>query len=169
MTRNDAIGHHLIGYFSKEKYSSEDYNVACILTLPQYQRMGYGKMLISFSYELSKIEKKVGSPEKPLSDLGLLSYRSYWTDVILDILYNFSAEITVQEISEATSITCDDIMNTLHVNEMIKTYKGQFIICLGKKDIEYHERNMKKNKVKIDPDFIDWVPPKFSSSQLRFL
>ena len=64
---NRQVGHHIIGYFSKEKLSAEDYNVACILTLPQYQRMGYGKLLIAFSYELSKIEKKTGmiffSPE----------------------------------------------------------------------------------------------------------
>ena len=33
----------------QEKESSEDYNVACILTLPQYQRKGYGKLLIEFS------------------------------------------------------------------------------------------------------------------------
>ena len=37
------------------------YNLACILTLPQYQRKGYGKFLISMSYELSKIECKVGA------------------------------------------------------------------------------------------------------------
>ena len=37
-------------------------NVACILTLPPYQRKGYGKLLIAFSYELSKLEGVTGSP-----------------------------------------------------------------------------------------------------------
>jgi GNAT superfamily N-acetyltransferase len=48
-----------VGYFSKEKNSEEGYNLACILTLPCYQKKGYGKFLISFSYELSKLEGKV--------------------------------------------------------------------------------------------------------------
>lgn len=49
----------MVGYFSKEKASEDGYNLACILTLPAYQRKGYGKFLISMSYELSKIEGKV--------------------------------------------------------------------------------------------------------------
>lgn len=82
----------------QEKESPDGNNVACILTLPPYQRKGYGKFLIAFSYELSKIEETVGSPEKPLSDLGKLSYRSYWSWVLLDILRNFRGTVSIKDL-----------------------------------------------------------------------
>lgn len=139
MTDFDSRGFHIVGYFSKEKESTEDYNVACILTLPPYQRRGYGKLLIEFSYELSKFEGKTGSPEKPLSDLGLLSYRSYWAHTILDILLtvkplvdNEKAQITINEICELTSIKKEDVISTLQNLNLINYYKGQYIVTLNR-------------------------------------
>lgn len=64
--------------------------------------MGRGWILRFFlplpGYELSKLESTVGSPEKPLSDLGKLSYRSYWSWVLLEILRDFRGTLSIKDL-----------------------------------------------------------------------
>ncbi|XP_052768625.1 histone acetyltransferase KAT5-like isoform X2 [Mya arenaria] len=165
----DVKGYHIFGYFSKEKESSEDYNVACILTLPPYQKKGFGKLLIEFSYELSKVEGKTGSPEKPLSDLGLLSYRSYWSQTITEILLSLKPEegnekpiITINDISEMTSIKKEDVISTLQHLNLINYYKGQYIIVLSRELLKSHYKSMSKRKIRIDPKCLHWQPKDWS-------
>lgn len=43
----------------QEKNSFLNYNVSCILTMPQYMRQGYGKMLIDFSKWGGKFQGKI--------------------------------------------------------------------------------------------------------------
>ncbi|KAJ7593427.1 acyl-CoA N-acyltransferase [Mycena floridula] len=86
MTEVDSGGARFVGYFSKEKRSPKDYNVSCIMTLPVRQRQGWGNLLIDFSYLLSKKEQRLGSPEKPLSGLGALGYKNYWTLAVMRYL-----------------------------------------------------------------------------------
>lgn len=169
MVQRDSAGCHTLGYFSKEKECSENYNVACILTLPQYQRHGYGRLLIQFSYELSKKEGKLGSPEKPLSDLGLLSYRAYWAEVIVDLLLaNRDGDLSIDDIAQRTSITHADVMNTCTTLQMFKHYKGQNLIVLNNAILERHEKAKSKRRRKIHPEFLKWKPPVFTRDQLRF-
>jgi histone acetyltransferase MYST1 len=167
MTEADAKGCHMVGYFSKEKDSPEDYNLACIMTLPPYQRKGYGRLLISASYELSKKEIKVGSPEKPLSDLGLLSYRSYWSSVLLEILHKHKGNLSIKDISNMTAIKTEDIISTLQSLNLIKYWRGQHIISVSPKLIEEHLKHMKKNSRKIDPKYLHWAPLP-ASKQTRY-
>uniref|UniRef100_A0A674AWT4 Histone acetyltransferase KAT5 n=1 Tax=Salmo trutta TaxID=8032 RepID=A0A674AWT4_SALTR len=168
MTEYDSKGFHIVGYFSKEKESTEDYNVACILTLPPYQRRGYGKLLIEFSYELSKVEGKTGTPEKPLSDLGLLSYRSYWSQTILEILMDLKPDngerpqITINDISEITSVKKEDVISTLQYLNLINYYKGQYILTLSEDIVEGHERAMQKRHLRIDSKCLHFTPKDWS-------
>ncbi|XP_067238167.1 histone acetyltransferase KAT7a isoform X4 [Chanodichthys erythropterus] len=163
MTEADNTGCHLVGYFSKEKNSFLNYNVSCILTMPQYMRQGYGKMLIDFSYLLSKVEEKVGSPERPLSDLGLISYRSYWKEVLLRYLHNFQGkEISIKEISQETAVNPVDIVSTLQSLQMLKYWKGKHLI-LKRQDLidDWKTKEAKRGSSKtIDPTALKWSPPK---------
>ncbi|XP_061912002.1 histone acetyltransferase KAT7 isoform X1 [Entelurus aequoreus] len=164
MTEADNTGCHLVGYFSKEKNSFLNYNVSCILTMPQYMRQGFGKMLIDFSYLLSKVEEKVGSPERPLSDLGLISYRSYWKEVLLRYMHNFQGkEISIKEISQETAVNPVDIVSTLQSLQMLKYWKGKHLV-LKRQDLidEWKAKEVKRgngNKT-IDPSSLKWTPPK---------
>ncbi|KAK3371419.1 histone acetyltransferase-like protein [Lasiosphaeria ovina] len=167
MTTRDEIGCHLIGYFSKEKESTDGYNVACILTLPQYQRKGYGRLLIQFSYELSKIEGKLGSPEKPLSDLGLLSYRQYWSENIIELLLGFSErdeKCTIEGVAAQLAMTTQDVEHTLQVLKMQVYHKGEHKIVVPEKLIQQREKAKLKQKRLIDPERIQWKPPVFTAS-----
>jgi len=135
----DDSGLHPVGYFSKEKKSAEKYNLACILTLPPFQRKGYGKFIISLSYEISKKLGEVGSPEKPLSDLGKLSYRSYWSFVLLDYFEKLPDDIfstlTITKISADTGFKIDDIISTMQHLEMVQSLKGQYVININRAEI----------------------------------
>jgi len=129
----DADGCHVVGYFSKEKNSAENYNLSCILTYPPYQRKGYGKFLISLSYEMTKREKTTGSPEKPISDLGLITYKSYWSHVLLEALTKRGLkQASINDLSEATGICEEDVVSTLQDLNLLTHWKGQTFLTLSK-------------------------------------
>ncbi|KAK2723381.1 histone acetyltransferase KAT7-like [Artemia franciscana] len=162
MTVADSEGCHPVGYFSKEKNSFLNYNVSCILTLPPYQRQGYGRLLIDFSYLLTRAEGKIGSPEKPLSDLGLISYRAYWKDVLLEKLCSHQGrEISIKDLSQELGIHSYDIVSTLQAMGMMKYWKGRHII-LKKLNVleEFQERAKKRGKDFRHTDFacLRWRP-----------
>ena len=99
--------------------SQESYNLACILTLPPYQRTRVRELPDrELSYELSKPRgKATGDAGAPaVSDLGQVSYRSYWSKVILRLLYEHKGKVTVSDVSRMTAITTDDVVTTLQAS-----------------------------------------------------
>lgn len=163
LTQRDNTGCHLVGYFSKEKMSRLNYNVSCILCLPPYMRRGFGKMLVAFSYLLSRTEGKTGSPEKPLSDLGLISYRSYWKEIVLGFLKDNEEEsVSIKDISFLTGINSADIISTLQYLGMLKYWKGSHIILKREDLLKEYEEKMNSRPADfavVDANCLKWLPP----------
>ncbi len=164
MTQSDEYGCHLVGYFSKEKRPSSQNNVSCILTLPIRQRKGYGNLLIDFSYLLTRVERKTGSPEKPLSDMGLVSYRNYWRLVLcyeLRHTRNQRDPLSIEDLSAKTGMTADDIVSALEgLRALVRDpVTKSYAIRL---DYDFMEEYIKKwedkKYVKLNPDALVWTP-----------
>lgn len=164
----DEFGYHFVGYFSKEKRASSQNNVSCILTLPIHQRKGYGNLLIDFSYLLTKAEKRTGSPEKPLSDMGLVSYRSYWRLVMCKYLLEHASDeksrksgLSIRKISEDTGMTADDVISALEGLRCL-VRDPQTGLYAFRVDLnycrEYVAKWEAKNYVKLVPANLTWTP-----------
>lgn len=135
------------------------YNLACILTFPMAQRKGYGRFLIAFSYELSKKEEKVGSPEKPLSDLGAISYKSYWASTLLGVLRHYPGEnVSVMDLSKLTSIISDDVLATLQLLGLLRNVNGNHVIYALPEEIDALMIKYPVTGLLVDPDKLYWAP-----------
>ncbi|KAH8812004.1 putative histone acetyltransferase mst2 [Xylogone sp. PMI_703] len=164
MTEYDELGCHFVGYFSKEKRPSSLNNVSCILVLPIHQRKGYGHLLIDFSYLLTRVEKKTGSPEKPLSDMGLVSYRNYWRLVLCQYLKDFKPGDkipSIKTISDDMGLTPDDVISALDAlgalirDPITGTYAMKLKTDYYKEVIRQHES---KGYSKLNPKGLVWTP-----------
>lgn len=145
-------------------------NVSCILVLPVHMRRGFGRVLIEFSYLLTKVEGRTGSPEKPLSDMGLVSYRSYWRNVLCLLLLrykdketsvNAESRLSVAQIAKETGMTPDDIISTLEAlrflvrDPITRTYALRLDYDYMREYVEKHE---KKAHIQLDPEKLCWTP-----------
>ncbi|KAF1949301.1 hypothetical protein CC80DRAFT_497616 [Byssothecium circinans] len=114
MRQGPARG-QVVGFFSKEKMSWDNNNLACICIFPPWQKQGLGQVLMAASYELGRKEGRMGGPEKPLSDLGRLAYTHYWSQTLARTILMIPAKriFTIAHLRDETYITVDDIISTL--------------------------------------------------------
>uniref|UniRef100_A0A5S6R4N1 histone acetyltransferase n=1 Tax=Trichuris muris TaxID=70415 RepID=A0A5S6R4N1_TRIMR len=162
LTINDAYGCHFVGYFSKEKYSSQKFNVSCIVTLPPYQNKGFGRLQIAFSYLLSRKEGEVGTPEKPLSELGKFSYTSYWKSAIFEFFdkNRNMKSCNIKRISETTGMTPVDIVETMQSLNMIVLQNDtlKFVIDWNAIDKYMNRVRSDPKRVNLDEQQLRWLP-----------
>ncbi|EGF96906.1 uncharacterized protein MELLADRAFT_91986 [Melampsora larici-populina 98AG31] len=122
---------------------------------------------------MNLVKKKVNlvHQEKPLSDLGLLSYRAYWEEIIVGFILECvskNEDVSIDEIAQKTAIVHGDVMHVCQTLHMLKYHDKQHVICLSDAIIERHERNQKKKRRRIQPSQLCWKPPVFSRAQLQF-
>lgn len=107
------------------------------------------------------------SPEKPLSDLGQISYRSYWSRCLLEELKLIQAEgaqaISIMDISLRTALKNDDIISTLEylgiLKESVKDDLSTIFYDLTQIDAAIAKLGP-NNAPKIKPELIHWSPLK---------
>ena len=166
LAKSDRKGYHLVGYFSKEKHCQQKYNVSCIMTMPNYQRQGFGRFLIDFSYLLSRTEGTPGTPEKPLSDLGRVSYHAYWKSVVMEYLHEHRSDtVSINSISQATGLQHQDIAQAFHLLGFLKcrrngddNYSAMLCVDWSKVDAYISRVSKSRSRIKIDPECLRWTP-----------
>ncbi|KAI8278769.1 Histone acetyltransferase [Colletotrichum sp. SAR11_57] len=124
--------------------------------------------VLYFSYLLTRVERKTGSPEKPLSDMGLVSYRNYWRLVLCRYLLDHISDakaaahgLSVRQMSDDTGLTPDDVISALEglrclvrdPHTELYAFRIDLAYCT-----EYISKWERKNYVKLNPDALTWTP-----------
>ncbi|KAI1432982.1 acyl-CoA N-acyltransferase [Xylaria sp. CBS 124048] len=94
----------IVGFFSKEKMSWDNNNLACILVFPPWQRKGLGALLMGVSYEISRREGILGGPEKPISELGRKGYKRFWAGEVARWLLELNLPVSLRESAHSPKI-----------------------------------------------------------------
>lgn len=162
---DEKTGYHVVGYFSRSKSKPdkpERYgNLSCIMVLPPYSDRGYGKLLIALSYELCLIEQKTGTPERPISDLGLKAFQSFWkyhiATYLLSLPENKLQEVTYASIAKSTGIAEADVSYTFEQNKMCKKLQDVTYLCLSKTLLQRIIDEVKKKPIPVIRENIMWT------------
>ncbi|KAJ2793753.1 K(lysine) acetyltransferase [Coemansia guatemalensis] len=176
----ESIEYTFVGYFSKEKSSIEQNNLACILVLPPFRGQSYGQLLIELSYELTKLEGTTGGPEQPLSSQGFHSYRSYWRRAIIQALLGELPSMerylsrtcgrnphkgskrkvectqrifSLSRLAQLTGIRTEDVLFTLDDLGLLDFWLGRHVVCISDETIRQVVAERRINpRMRMDPN-----------------
>lgn len=136
--------------------------------------------MVFVGYMLSQKEGKIGTPERPLSDLGLLSYRKYWTRRIWEELQKNHGIMSVEgrvvnpsnqrlsylttsksELSQTVHMTVQDTVDTLAANDMLRFNEksARYEIQLSKNKLPKSQRGPTAKM-----ELLTWAPYKTTTA-----
>ena len=90
--------------------------------------------------------------------MGKLSYRSYWTYVLLSLLVKYDGEWSIQDLSSMTGIRVEDVISTLQALDLIKYWKGQHIVYVAPKVLAQQLSEHRVPRL-CDESKLTWGPP----------
>eukprot|EP00051_Salpingoeca_urceolata_P020937 m.321333 g.321333 ORF g.321333 m.321333 type:complete len:106 (+) comp19708_c17_seq3:1058-1375(+) len=92
---------------------------------------------------------------------ALIPSLSHCHRVLLNVLHEHKQSLSIPVLSEATSITQEDIVSTLQALNLCKYWRGQHVVCVTPKLIEEHlnTKRYKPPTIAIDPKALRWTPP----------
>lgn len=150
-------GAHIVGFFSRDVNWMDNNILAAISVLPPFQQCGYGQFLITAAYQMSLRAGNIGSPEKPLSDLGQKAFLSYWKKAIIETIFEYGDKITcTEDFSTITAIHKSDIVRALR-NMNLLNIDGTLNIEAMMQRRE-NGSTPTKPKILFDPNLLLWNP-----------
>jgi histone acetyltransferase MYST1 len=82
---------------------------------------------------------------------------SYWTFVLLTILVEYDGQTTISDLSQKTGIKLEDVISTLQALDLVKYWKGQYMIMVSREDLQAQLSLLKPPRV-CDPAKLTWQP-----------
>jgi len=78
----------------------------------------------SLGYQLSAREGKIGTPERPLSDLGYRGYLSLWQSFVIKHLPRLMGQtVSLKELASEIGLLVDDLIEALMSLNLIQYWK----------------------------------------------
>ena len=123
--------------------------------------------------------------KKPLSDLGLLSYRRYWSEAIMEALLKYRptdgeseypslsikfvekknsrfsfdlfvfAFFSLSDLSDITAIQKEDVLAALQNLNIIRYQQGSYVLSITK---ELFDNYQDKRRLRVDQQSLSWTP-----------
>ena len=100
--------------------------------------------------------------------MGLISFRSYWTECLLELLHAFqqrggsAASLSVKDLSLQLGFKQEDIVNTLAAMNLVKFWKGQHVIVVSPdviaEQLAQLRRKARQGGAVFEPQRLLWQP-----------
>ena len=92
-----------------------------------------------------------------------MSYRSYWSWILLEKLKDATAGISIKDLSAISHIHEGDIIDTLQSLNLCKYWKGHHVLCVNPKIVQecLLAAEFQRPKLLVDHECVipDWKPP----------